>query len=462
MSGHGSPLPFFDKIEELLGETHEGGGVLLPGTGIMIAGGAALFAFFTIAPYQTITNFQFLLFFSPLWIPVVLGRFTLLRFIQARRAAFINSEPTVLLELRLPRDTAKTPQAMETVFSSLALASGEATWFKRYFLGRCRPWWSFELVSLGGRVYFYVWTRVKMRRLLESYFYAQYPGMEIVEATDYSRLIDPTHPPFKMWAAEYFFTRPDPYPIKTYIDFVEPNKPPPKPEEQVDPLSQVIEILGSVGPHEQVWVQIIFRATKYEKYGDRKNSKGRRYTWKDEAMELVEKMRKEATTTTEYVDKTTGEIRSAQGFPNPTKGQADEMAAIERNVSKLGFDVGIRTIYSAREDSYHKGMGSALANLWKPFSSERYNGLRPGRWSESYNDYPWEDPSGHHLEHAMHEVLEMFRRRSFFHPPYRGNWMIMSTEELATLFHIPSSTVATPTLPRIQSSTSEAPHNLPT
>jgi len=39
--------------------------------------------------------------------------------------------------------------------------------------------------------------------------------------------------------------------------------------------------------------------------------------------------------------------------------------------------------------------------------------------------------------------------------------MVMSTEELATVYHIPSHAVETPTLSRIQSATGEAPINLP-
>jgi hypothetical protein len=38
---------------------------------------------------------------------------------------------------------------------------------------------------------------------------------------------------------------------------------------------------------------------------------------------------------------------------------------------------------------------------------------------------------------------------------------IMSVEELATIFHLPSSTVMTPGLARIPSTRKEAPPNLP-
>lgn len=461
MSSGGSSggLPFLDIVDGWLGNAHAEGGFTMPGNALFIAGAAELFAFFMVAPGQTITNFEFLIFLSPLWIPFLLGRFALLRYIQMTRAEYMVEQETVLLELKLPRDTRKPPIAMETVFASLHLASGEATWYKRYVLGRSRPWYSLELVSLGGQVHFYIWTRSTFRRAIESFLYAQYPGIELIEAIDYSRLVDPTHAPYKMSAFEYLKTKIDAYPIKTYTDFgldmVQ------KPEETVDPLAQTLETLGSFGPHEQAWVQIIIRSAKAEKYDRKKNSGGGFFDWKDEGQEEIKKIREENITESEYVGPD-GTLHKTKGFPNQTEGQKDRLKAIERNIGKLAYDVGIRGIYTAPVEHYHKSMGSLMANLFKPFSSEQYNGLKPGpRWSEHFNDYPWEDIGGHHQAHAMHTVLGFYRRRAFFHPPYTGKWSTMSVEEVATLFHIPSSSVTTPSLPRIQSTTSGAPSNLP-
>ena len=147
---------------------------------------------------------------------------------------------------------------------------------------------------------------------------------------------------------------------------------------------------------------------------------------------------------------------------NMSKGLGDKIGAIERNVGKLPFDTGIRALYTAPKDHYQGIVGGYLVSLFKPFSSEDLNGLTVAEeWSNKYMDYPWEDPGGHHQAHSMHLMVEMYRRRAFFHSPYKGNWNVMSTEELATLFHVPSATIATPSLPRIQSTTGGAPSNLP-
>ena len=455
--GHGGGgLPFLDIIENWVHGVHEEGGTAIELKPLLIAFAAEIIAFFFVAPAQSVTNFQFLLFAAPLWIPLVLFPFTLKRFIDANKLAFIANQDNVLLEIKMPRDTRRTPLAMETVFSSMHIGGGETTWYKRIIQGRSRPWYSYEMASIGGRVHYYVWMRSGWRRPFESYIYAQYPGVEVIEAMDYSRLIDPSHEPYTMTAFEFYKTKPDPYPIKTYVEYGLDKVQ--KPEEQVDPMAQVIEVMGSLGPKEQLWVQFVVRIHKGEKYGE-----DQKRNWKDEAKDVLKLLKEEDAVTNEYVD-ANGVKKTSISYPNPTRAMASRIEAVEKNTGKQAYDVGIRGIYCAPKDSAYGTMGGILVNLFKPYNSEQFNSLMPsaGRWSNHFNDYPWEDKHGHHLAHANHSVLEFYRMRAFFHPPYVGAYNVMSIEELATMYHVPSSSVTTPSLPRIQSTTSEAPSNLPT
>ncbi|MDP3402506.1 MAG: hypothetical protein Q8S35_00940 [bacterium] len=454
--GHGGGLPFLDVIEHWVHGVHEEGGTAIQLKPLLIAFAAEIVAFFFIAPAQSVTNFQFLLFAAPLWIPLVLYPFTLKRYIDANKLAFIAKQDHVLLEIKMPRDTRRTPLAMETIFSSMHIGGGETTWYKRIIEGRSRPWYSYEMASIGGRVHYFVWMRSGWRRPFESYIYAQYPGVEVIEAMDYSRLIDPSHDPYTMTAFEFYKTKPDPYPIKTYVEYGLDKIQ--KPEEQVDPMAQVIEVMGSLGPKEQLWVQFVVRIHKGEKYGE-----DQKRTWKDEAKDVLKELKEEDAVLNEYVD-ANGVKKTSVSYPNPTRAMASRIEAVEKNTGKQAYDVGIRGIYCAPKDSAYGTMGGILVNLFKPYNSEQFNSLMPsnGRWSNHFNDYPWEDKHGHHLAHANHSVLEFYRMRAFFHPPYVGAYNVMSVEELATMYHVPSSSVTTPSLPRIQSTTSEAPSNLPT
>jgi hypothetical protein len=442
--GHGGSLelPGLHEIHEWI-EGAGGGGFFLPGWLIIVLFFLVAGFYNMMAPAQSASNWGMVLLLGSVWMPILFGRFAMMRFIQMRRLAFVTSQDHVLLELRIPRDTAKSPKAMETFFSSLHLGPGEGNWVRKFFGGSVRPWFSFEIVSRGGEVRFYVYTRTSFRRAIESYLYSQYPEVELIEAVDYSRLVDAHHPPYKMYACEYKKKNPSPRPIRTYVD-AGLDKPGLKVEEQIDPLAQVLELFGSIGPGEEIWTQIVVRLSKSEIYRSRKKG----FRWHDEAGEIVESIR--------------GKVTNEHGQMNMTEVQKEEIAGIERNVSKQAFDVGIRSIYLAPESKW-KGMGGFVANMWKPFTSERQNAIEPAPWfgSEKFNEYPWEDLGGFRFKAEMHEAMEVYRLRSFFAPPFRSQWMIMSTEELASIFHVPSSAAKVPTLPRIQSSTGAAPANLP-
>lgn len=459
--GHGGGLPFLDKVDDLFGKAHDQG-IAVTAKPFIFAGIMAIFTFFLIAPQQTVWNFQFLMLTSPIWMPIILVRWAIYRFVEANRVTWLAKQEYVLLELKIPRDIQKTPLAMETVLTNLNVSQGESTWYKKYINGSVRPSWTFEIVSLGGTVHFYVRTRVSYRRPVESFFYAQYPGIEITEAIDYSLLVDPTHEPYGMWGCDYKKKQPDPIPIRTYAEYIRPDNPLPKPEETIDPLAQVLELLGSIGPKEQFWLQINARISGPEKYEGKLNSRGKPYNWKDEGQEIILKIRDSAVRKIKRFDAATGASIEDDGFGPLTKGMQEDIYAIERNINKPAFDVGMRAIYLAPDDAFQGSMITFLINLWKPMNAENGNGIGITRWLAIFNDFPWEDRSGHHKEHLKHQLVDAYRRRAYFHEPYKLGWMIMSAEELATVFHIPSASVTAPSVPRIQSSTSEAPSNLPT
>lgn len=436
---------------------------------LIILGVVLLALAFVFMPSIVSLALSIALFLAPLWLPFLLigGAMSIWYILQ--RSEFIAAQNNILLEIKPPRNLVKTPLAMEAFFSSIHFTGGESTWWAR-FLGGIRPFFSLEIVSLEGQVHFFIWTRANFRRIVEGQMYAQYPGVQIVEAPDYTRLISATPEEWSLWGCDFKHTAAAPLPIKTYIEYGLDKVQ--KEPEQVDPLANLIEFMASIGKGEYIWLQFIIRAHKGEKYGVRpgesKSSKlnkgGKAYTWKDEAKELVEEIR-HATRDT-YTDPATGEERP--GFPNPTKGQSEKIAAIERNVSKLAFDVGARGIYLAKPEKFNGPMIAHLIALFKPFTSEEWNGINSSAWMKRFDDYPWEIGVEKKKNLYRRKLVEQYRRRQFFYNPFfegglrMSDAMVMSTEELATVYHIPSSAIGTPGLARIQSATGEAPPNLPT
>ncbi|MEJ0053193.1 MAG: hypothetical protein WDN10_00495 [bacterium] len=448
-------LPFYDALEKKIKKSKEQSGFGLAPWPLFFAGLAMLFAILVVAPSIILPALSLAFFLLPLWLPLALVGTAWEIWVDLKRSEFIASQEYILLEIKPPRMIEKTPLAMEAVLSGLHLSPGEGTWYKKYIKGAVRPWWSFEIASLEGQVHFFVWTRAGYRRIIETQIYAQYSGAQVVEVQDYTRMINADPGEWEIWGCDFTESKAGPYPIRTYVDYGLDKVA--KEPEQVDPLSNLIEFMGSMGKGEYLWLQLPIRVHKGEKY-KKLNKEGKSYTWKDEAKEVVEELRKK--TVTKFKDPATGV--SMEGFPNPTKGQMETIAAIERNVSKLPFDVGARGVYISRPESFSPTTIAGLTGIFKQFSSEEWNGFKPARWMTAFNDYPWEFNVDHRKNKTRKALIEAYRRRSFFYQPFKGEYMTMSTEELATIYHIPSGATETPGFQRIQSSTSDAPVNLPT
>lgn len=445
-------IPFNEQLQELTKYLRTKLGIRVQAWPTFILGLALLTLAFVFMYNVVLAAISISLFLAPLWLPmiVVWGAWTM--WVILKRSEYIHSQTYVLLEIKPPRSLSKTPLAMEAMLAGLHLNPGEGTWYKKYIKGAVRPYWSLEIASLEGQVHFYIWTRVGFRKIIEAQIYAQYPGAAVVEVPDYTRMITATPHDWTIWGCDFEHSKPDPYPIKTYVEYgLDKTQ---KEFEQVDPLSNLVEFLGTLGKNEYMWVQYVIRAHKGEKYHGHHGWKD----WKDEAKAIIQKIRDETRST--FVDM---EGREQPGFPNPTKGQLETIAAIERNIAKQAFDVGIRVIYLAKPENYDGMTVSGITGLFKQFSSEGWNGLKHTGWMATFDDYPWEFNAEHNKNEMREHVVEGFRRRQFFFSPFALPYqMVMSIEELATLFHIPSAAVSAPSLPRLQSATAEAPTNLPT
>jgi hypothetical protein len=367
------------------------------------------------------------------------------------RADFVRGAGSLLLEVKIPKETFKSPLAMEIFFTSL-YQTGSATFSELYWKGKVRPWFSFEMASIDGQVRFFIWSQKKWRNLIEAQLYAQYPTVEIHEAEDYMAWAhcDPVNLP--MWATYFKFTKESIYPIKTYVDYGLDKDP--KEEFKIDPMTSVLEYLGSLKKGEQAWIQIIIQA--HRKLTLKNDALlFPKPDWKAHVKHEIEKIRKEAT-----IERPGSEF---PGMPNPTKGQQNTIAALERSVSKFAFEACIRGCYIAKKEAFNPINITGLIGSFRQYSSnDDVNGFKLG-WFTDF-DYPWQDFRRIRRTHAEHEMLEAMKLRSFFQPPFKhfeASPIILNTEELATIYHFPGSVAGTPGVSRLPSKRVEPPTNLP-
>ena len=376
------------------------------------------------------------------------------------RSKFIFETKHTLLEIKLPKDVFKSPLSME-VFLNAINNTADGNFFGNYWKsGEKRPIYSLEIVSIEGRVRFFIRTEDRRKGGVTAPLYSQYPGIEINEVEDYTKPVHFDPKVSKMWAAEFVFTKPESYPIKTYVDYGLDKDP--KEEYKVDPLLPMIEFLGSVGPNQQVWIQYIIRAHKDDQ--DKPGTWfGKTDTWKDSANAEIDKIMKRDPKTKVAGTKSKDSDRVVP--PSLSDGEKEIVAALGRSIAKPAFDVGIRAMYLAPKDTFQTqfGVGGILASF-KQFGTENLNGLKQNSsmWIAQFKGVPWEDFRGWRRAKYSKFALDAFKRRSYFDPPWNdGKPLVLNTEELATLFHFPGQVSTTPTLDRVPSKKGQAPANIP-
>lgn len=380
------------------------------------------------------------------WVPPALLAVLWIMYIHYVRAKFWAEKDWVLLEIRLPKLVLKTPQAMETALAAFNQGY-DGTIYDQIRKGFQRAFFSLEMVSLEGKIHFYIRTDRFFKPIIETQLYSQYPDLEIYEVDDYMLNFKYYGDgEYKLWGTETELRKDDIYPIKTYIDY-KLDKPGVEEEEKIDPLSLVAEALGSLGPGEYGFIQINIQAAKDKiKYSGLFGKEKKE--WKKEGEAAVNKLMKRD------VDKEEG-MNFAKFQISP--GEKEIIESIERNIGKTPFDTGIRLMYMARAENHNRLNENVIRNILVPFNSlNAFKGVNGTGFP-----FPWQDPFKTRVQTKKRIMFDAYRKRSWFYPPYVRKPFVLSAEELATIFHFPGGVVTTPTLGRIDSKKIEPPANLP-
>jgi len=175
-----------------------------------------------------------------------------------RTDKFLKKKKFILLEVKIPKEVLKPMRAMETVVDGLwQILYDPPDWWEKWVEGKTLLSYSFEIASIGGEPHFFIRIPESSRDPVESAIYSQYSDAEISVADDYSRFVpqDIPNKNWDLWAADYCFLKPDPYPIKTYIKFETEREP--LEEKRIDPLANLLEAMAKIKPGEQLWIQIM-------------------------------------------------------------------------------------------------------------------------------------------------------------------------------------------------------------
>ena len=413
------------------------------------------------------------------WMPILLGYAGFGLWKYYLKVRYFANLPWTVLEVRIPREIAKTPEAMEQVFSGLQAMYWAFDPYEMYWEGLQHDYLSFEMASIEGETRFYVRLPSFYRNLVEAQVYAQYPEAEIVEIEDYLGQLPAKIPSadWSLFGLEFKLEKPDPYPIRTYRDILSLTS---ATEEfaKVDPLSSMVEAMGRCGPGEHVGYHLLIRPAQSDK-------------WKKDGEALIMKLtgRKPPEKKSGFAEalKPLGQgwgdlLREAFGYgaaapAAPAKKEEprpmaflppdidEQVKAIVRNLAKPGFETIVRFCYAARRDVFSMSHLNTFISALKTYNTQTLNGFKLNSKAMATKT-AWWLPSRVTRGRKAYK-MGLYWRYYLARKPFtdtralKSQLIVLNAEELATIYHYPGRTAKAPLLPRIEAKRSEPPATLP-
>jgi hypothetical protein len=326
------------------------------------------------------------------------------------------------------RDPKELIAAMEPVFAAVQHVA-KSGWWQKVWLGQ--PVFSFELAAHAGEIFFYVLAPSKYLQQMERTIHAQYPAAHIEPATGYDIFLEPTG---EGHAAAVAHRGPYIFPVRTYRQL------------DADPLSALTSVLTKVGtgkaafqfivqPAPSGWQKPIEEALQNVQQGKQfEHGKGG-VTGK------IGGLAKEVGQTA--LGKTTKDQENeaqniASGNVRLTALQEQRAKELADKASKIALAVQIRVVAKADTKVEAEAQVNTMLAAFSQFNGSE-SGFKPSNAGDT-------------------KLLPEYVFRA---PSPKQPTLILSTEELASLFHFPNTNNETPSIHWLGSRKLAPPVNLP-
>ena len=317
-----------------------------------------------------------------------------------RESISLNS---VLLQVTVPRENEVKIDVAEQLFESLYALYGSTKF--EYF--KPQPHLSFEIVGLPGDIRFYINVPAKYRDFVEKEINGAYPEADILPVND---------PAAKqrdgaVIGTEYNIFSDNGKVAFMWLNLKKANYLPIKVYKDlpVDPLSSLTSILGKMREGEGAAIQILIQPA-----GNSWKKPGRGYI---------------------------GSVKKAESNPDKAsyKTDAKELEQIENKLQKAGFYTTIRVVVCAQTQ---EAANAHLSNIKGAF--HQFNNLNAFKKR-------WQFFRGLFMTDFIYRYFPLVRETS-----------ILTTDELATIYHFPNKSIITPGIHWLNAKRSAAPSNIAT
>lgn len=407
--------------------------------------------------------------------PFILWKPTVFLYLWWLRTRWLMRQSWIVLEIKMPKNIVKPIRAMEVVLEGMWQMYDDPNPREKWFEGKVLLSYSFDIISIEGEIHFFIRTPVGARHIVEAQVYSQYPEAEISEAKDYWRYVpqDVPNKEWDLWGWDYKLKKANPIPIRTYTTFETEHEA--LEEKRIDPLASLLEGMGKFGPGEQLWIQIIACPIR----SDPDPMKGIPWVQEGEALrdQLARRTKKPVKQKSIFVQffdllifgilpTPATQVEEREVLPPEMKltpGEKEVLAAVERKVSKLGFECTVRFIYLGKKEVFKRAKVRLPMSYFTNFMTENMNGFVPISKSitKSHTVLTWFlDTRRAYLRKRKIFRNYVNRFSTFF--PRPGGTFVLNTEELATIYHFPTQlTAPSSSVSRVESTKKGPPADLP-
>ncbi len=308
----------------------------------------------------------------------------------------------------------------ENLFTAIGGLKAEKG-FKTWFFGH-EETFSFEMVMHEGLISFYVSTPINRLEFIKQQIHAQYPYAQIEEIPDYNMF----SPDGVITGAYLKFRRPSFFPIKTYKKI------------EGDSLEAILGAMSKANREDGIALQFVMRSASP--------------AWRRSGSKIVTEMKKgkslkEAISSIGFFSKL---FKMAGRSKNKKEEQAKEpktlspleqeaQKAIEEKFSKSGLDVNLRVVSSSKQIEQAKLYLDNVASGFAQFNIYEYGNAFTKKVGNSQ------------------KLIRDFIFRNFD----EKQKMVLNSEELASVFHLPLPETQVPNIKWLGSRTAPPPTNMP-
>ncbi|MDR3642980.1 MAG: hypothetical protein P4L74_05135 [Candidatus Doudnabacteria bacterium] len=417
------------------------------------------------------------------WILFVLALLFMLwhEYLEEIQGHFVANTEWVFLEIRPPKENMVSTLAVENIFSQMHALHRSLTWDEVYMQGQFQLWYSLEIVSFGGKVSFIIRCPKRYQHLVESAFYGQYPNSEIREVADYmanfTQNVYAIDNKYEFFGTEWRLAESDVIPIKTYKDFEHPSAE----EKVIDPLKGLIEAMERILPHEFMAMQLLIQPIQNDEWSGKAKTKIKELTGEEvphkasfmgfllAPFEWFAKFSYSETLFGHH-HHAEPENKPRNNWLNMSEGEKKRVTLIEEKLNKANYQSKLRILYIAPKELYDKIRRFEIVGALRHFSPGGGAGIQNtlktdrGTWTKVDALFSeglerpyleWETKRRKHL------FLKGYKARSVY---IGSKKFLLSTEEIASLYHFPitnETTQVPANVQAVESKKSRPPADLP-